>query len=74
MIRSIRSDSLDEEKIKNELNELLRQLKTEYFKEKRNELAELIKKTENAKGVGQEKEISIALEEFDRVSKLIHNL
>ena len=73
-LRSSAESSLDEEKIKNELNELLRQLKTEYFKEKRNELAELIKKTENAKGVGQEKEISIALEEFDRVSKLIHNL
>ena len=73
-LRSSAESSLDEEKIKNELNELLRQLKTEYLKEKRSELAELIKKTENAKGVGQEKEISIALEEFDRVSKLIHNL
>ena len=73
-LHSSTESSLDEEKIKNELNELLRQLKTEYLKEKRSELAELIKKTENAKGVGQEKEISIALEEFDRVSKLIHNL
>ena len=73
-LHSSTESSLDEEKIKNELNELLRQLKTEYLKEKRSELAELIKKTENAKGVGQEKEISVALEEFDRVSKLIHNL
>lgn len=73
-LHSSMESPLDEEKIKNELNELLRQLKTEYFKEKRIELAKLIKKSESAKGAGQEKEISAALEEFDRVSKLIHNL
>ncbi|MEK7482097.1 MAG: DNA primase [Patescibacteria group bacterium] len=76
-LHSSTESALDEEKIKNELNELLRQLKTEYFKEKRIELAELIKKAEknkSAKSIDQEKEISVALEEFDRVSKLIHNL
>lgn len=64
----------DEEKIKKEFDELLRQLKTEYLKEKRNELSKLIKKSENIKGANQEKEISVALKEFDKVSKLIHNL
>lgn len=71
---SAESTTLDEEKTKNEFDELLRQLKTEYFKEKRNELAELVKKAEKNQGVNREKEISVALKEFDKVSKLIHNL
>lgn len=74
LLRSSTESALDEEKIENELTELLRQLKTEYFKEKRNELSELVKKAEKNQGADQEKEISVALEEFDRVSKLIHNL
>ena len=54
-----------------EFVELLRHLKAEYLKDKREELAELIKKTEND---GNEEEMIPALEEFDRVSKLIHNI
>ena len=61
----------DKKKPEEEFIELLRHLKAEYLKDKREELAKFIKKTEND---GNEKEITSALKEFDKVSKLIHNI
>ncbi|MEK7549260.1 MAG: DNA primase, partial [Patescibacteria group bacterium] len=61
----------DKKKPEEEFIELLRHLKAEYLKDKREELVKFIKKTEND---GNEKEINSALEEFDKVSKLIHNI
>jgi len=61
----------DKKKPEEEFIELLRHLKAEYLKDKREKLAKFIKKTEND---GNEKEITSALKEFDKVSKLIHNI
>ncbi len=66
---SFESSILGEEKMEEEFNELLCQLRVEYFKEKRQGLAHLIKEAEQA---GDETKTNSALKEFDEVSKSIH--
>lgn len=61
---------LDDEKIEHEFNTLLRELKLEFFKERREKLVELIKEAERK---GDEDSVASILKEFDEVSKLMHN-
>jgi len=67
---SFETQNIDEEKLNKEFRELLKHLKMEYYKEKKQELAKEIKEAER---IGDEKKLKEALEEFDRLSKLSHN-
>jgi len=68
---SLESSVLDEEKIKQEFLELLRQLKIEYLKERRQELRSLIREAEE---IGDEIKLSSVLKEFNEVSKSIQEV
>ena len=68
---SFESSVLDEEKIKQEFLELLRQLKIEYLKERRQELRSLIREAEE---IGDEIKLTSVLKEFNEVSKLIQEV
>ena len=67
---SFESSILGEEKIEEEFQELLRQLKIEYLKEKRQGLIGLVKEAEET---GDETKVSSVLKEFNEVSKSIQN-
>jgi hypothetical protein len=60
----------DEEKLENEFQELIQQLRLEYLKEKRQGLIRLIKDSEER---GDEDELANCLKEFDRVLKMMEN-
>jgi len=68
---SFESSTLGEEKLEEEFDELLYQLRMEYLREKRNGLAHLIKEAEEA---GDEMKISSVLKEFSEISKSIQNI
>ncbi len=61
---------LDEEKIKEEFEELLLQLEKEYIKGKKEKLTSFIKEAEMK---GEEKKVNSALKEFDEVVKMMKN-
>jgi DNA primase len=61
----------DDDKITREFHDLLKHLKIEYCKDKKCDLAGKIKEAEK---IGDEKKLSEILKEFDRVSKLTHNM
>ena len=67
---SFESSVFDEEKMEQEFQELLHQLKIEYLKEKRQGLIGLVKKAEE---MGDETKVASVLKEFNEVSKLIQN-
>ncbi len=67
---SFESSILDEEKIDKEFQELLRQLRLECLKEKRQQLIYLIKEAEQK---GDEVKTTSVLKEFYEVSKLMQN-
>ncbi len=60
----------DQEKINNEFQELARQLRLEYLRNKRQELVNALKEAESD---GGEKDVEALLREFDEISKLMHN-
>ncbi len=62
---------LDAEKLRADFQELLRQLKREYFREKRQKLGVEIRL---AQAQGDEVGMAAALKEFDVVSKELHNI
>ncbi|TSC88777.1 MAG: DNA primase [Parcubacteria group bacterium Gr01-1014_3] len=63
--------STDEEKIRDEAKELLRQLQLENYKDQRLILKSAIEQAENA---GDEIKLAVALSEFDKISKQIQTL
>jgi hypothetical protein len=71
---AMRSDfefsALDEEKIQEEFEDLLKQLKKEYLKKRREELILAIRDAENK---GEDKKVESALKEFDEVVKMMNN-
>ena len=60
----------DEEKINNEFQELARQLRLEYLRNKRQALVNALKEAESG---SDEKNIESLLREFDEISKLMHD-
>lgn len=68
---SFENEESDASKTEKEFLNLLRELKIEYLKEKRQEISQLIKKLENS---GEEKALSEALKEFDNISREMHSL
>jgi DNA primase len=64
------SSLIEEDKIKEEFDDLLRQLKKEHLKGRREELIVLIKDAETK---GEEKKVESALKEFDEVVKMMNN-
>jgi DNA primase len=68
---SFEASILDEEKIEDEFQELLRQLRLEYLKEKRKNLIYKIKEAEKS---GEEERVVLIMREFDEVSKALHNV
>lgn len=67
---SLGAENKELEMIINEFNELLRRLKDEYFKEKKEKLTREIK---IAEAEGSEEKVASILKEFDEISKLVHN-
>lgn len=67
---SFEIEVLGEEKLEEEFQNLLAQIRLEYLKEKRQGLAELIKEHEKS---GDEDRTQSALKEFDEISKLMQN-
>jgi len=67
---SFESSVLDEAEIEKEFQELIYQLKIEYFKEKREGLIRLVKEAEET---GDETKTTLMLKEFNEVSKSIQN-
>ena len=68
---SLESSVIDKEEIKIEFYELLKQLKLEHLKRKRQDLVNLIKQAEKS---GEKEKIASALKEFDEISKVLHNI
>lgn len=60
----------DKEKIGQEFYELLKHLKQEFFKGKKNELSKEIKEAERSK---DEEKLSAVLKQFDEISKMLQN-
>ncbi|MBI2514715.1 DNA primase [Candidatus Wolfebacteria bacterium] len=67
---SLELEKLEREKINEEFELLLREIKSEFLKERRNELMSLIKEAEAA---GEENRVKGVLKEFDDISKMIEN-
>lgn len=67
---SFELEVLGEEKLDEEFQNLLNQIRLEYLKEKRNGLAELIKEHEKS---GNEEKTNSVLKEFDEISKMMQN-
>jgi len=65
---SFETSILGEEKIKEEFEELLRQLEKEYIREKKEELMSFIKEAEQK---GEEKKVEAALKEFSEIVKMM---
>lgn len=63
---SLENGNLEMEKLEKESETLLRELKLEYLKERRQQIGELIKKLEYE---GEEVKLSSALQEFSQISK-----
>lgn len=61
----------DEKKVLSEFNDLLRQLKSENFKEQKQKLAEAVRKAESA---GDEAELTKALKDYNMVCQELQNL
>lgn len=68
---SLNIENIDDNEIDMEFNDLLKQLKREYFKENQRFLAQKIKKAENE---GNEEDLKKALKEFDIISKEMQKL
>lgn len=68
---SFENEESDGAKTEKEFLNLLRELKIEYLKEKRQEISQLIKKLENS---GEEKALNEALKEFDNISQEMRSL
>ncbi len=68
---SFEASVLDEEKIDDEFQELLRQLRLEYLKEKRKNLIYRIKEAEKS---GEEEKVVLVMKEFDEVSRALQNI
>ncbi|MEK7162847.1 MAG: DNA primase [Patescibacteria group bacterium] len=68
---SFESSIIEEGKMDAEFQEILRQLRLEYLKEKRQGLTFLIKEAEH---LGEEEKVAFGLEEFDKISKIMHNI
>ncbi len=67
---SLEIEKTDMEKIDEEFSDLLKQLRSESLKEKRNELMRAIKEAERKK---DEQKLSEVLKQFDELSKLLQN-
>ena len=67
-LRSSLDTEIDEKKMEEEFSELLRQLKFEYFKERREALYQSIRRAEE---LHEEEKLASILKEFDEVSKLM---
>jgi len=67
---SFELQTLGEENIEEEFQELLRQLRLEFLKERRQLLSRLLREAEENK---EDDKIAEVLKEFDEISKLIHN-
>ena len=63
---SLENGDLETEKLEKESQTLLRELKLEYLKERRQQIGELIKKLEYE---GEEVKLCTALQEFSQISK-----
>lgn len=68
---SFENQDFEVEDLKKEMQNLLRALKVEYLKEKRQEISELIRKLERD---GDEDSLRTALKEFDIISKELQNI
>ena len=68
---SFENQNFEVEDLKKEMGNLLRELKVEYLKEKRQEISNLIRKLEES---GDEKNLQEALQEFDIISKELQNI
>lgn len=68
---SFESSIIDEDKIDAEFQEILRNLRLEYLKEKRQGLMYLIKEAEH---LGEEEKTASVLKEFDEISKVMNNM
>lgn len=67
---SFELQNIAEEKIEEEFDDLLKHLKIERLKERKNQLIDLIKEAEKS---GDEEKTANLLKKFDEVSKMIHN-
>jgi DNA primase len=68
---SFENQNFEADDLKKEVENLLRELKVEYLKEKRQQISELIRKLEAG---GNEQELKKALHQFDLISKELHNI
>lgn len=68
---SFENQNLEADALKKEMENLLRELKVEYLKDKRQHISELIRKLEVS---GDERELKEALQQFDLISKELHNI
>ncbi|MBI4992109.1 MAG: DNA primase [Candidatus Harrisonbacteria bacterium] len=67
---SFENQDFDVENLKKEMRNLLRELRVEYLKDKRQEISDLIKILE---GEGDENKLQAAMREFANISKELHN-
>jgi hypothetical protein len=68
---SFENQDFETDDLKKEMQNLMRALKVEYLKEKRQEISELIKRMERE---GDESRLQEALQEFDIISKELQNI
>jgi DNA primase len=68
---SFENQHFEADALKKEMENLLRELKVEYLKDKRQQISELIRKLEVG---GNERELKEALHQFDLISKELHNI
>jgi len=68
---SFENQHIEADALKKEMENLLRELKVEYLKDKRQQISELIRKLEAG---GSEQELKEALYQFDLISKELHNI
>ncbi len=70
MKSSLRADLIDDKRLPLVVNDLIRDIKKEYYKEKQNEVLARIKKLKQS---GQIEEEAKLLKEFDEITKLVNN-
>ncbi len=68
---SFENQHIEADALKKEMENLLRELKVEYLRDKRQQISELIRKLEAG---GNEQELKEAMHQFDLISKELHNI